>query len=93
MNKEEVIRLSKLARIDIGDAEAESLAHEFEGILNYVSEVKKAEGGSGDPEKPALRNVFRDDENPHESGLYTEALLNKAPAREGQYIKVKKILS
>lgn len=93
MDKDKIVALGKLARIDIEDAEAESLAHEFEGILNYVSEVKSAEGSiSTESEKPALRNVFRDDEHQHESGEYTEALLEEAPAREGQYIKVKKIL-
>lgn len=37
-------------------------------------------------------NVMREDGEPHESGLYTEKLLSAAPQREGQYIKVKKIL-
>lgn len=37
-------------------------------------------------------NVMREDTEPHESGIYTEKLLSAAPQREGQYIKVKKIL-
>jgi len=97
MNKAEVLKLATLARIEVSDAEAESLSHEFEAILNYVGEVK----GATDP-SPALPlergglggvyNVFRADENPHESGIFTEAILKEAPAREGDYLKVKKIL-
>jgi aspartyl/glutamyl-tRNA(Asn/Gln) amidotransferase C subunit len=96
MNKAEVLKLATLARIEISDAEAESLSHEFEQILNYVGEVKKVSGVGGVEEKRmedfVLRNVMRADENPHESGKFTEAILKEAPAREGDYIKVKKIL-
>ncbi|MDB5266607.1 MAG: glutamyl-tRNA(Gln) and/or aspartyl-tRNA(Asn) amidotransferase subunit [Parcubacteria group bacterium] len=93
MNREEVLKLSTLVRIEISDSEAENLAKEFDSILGYVGEVKKAHAKAGsDKEKPALRNVMREDTNPHESGIYTEAILKEAPAREGDYIKVKKIL-
>ncbi|MBX4195654.1 Asp-tRNA(Asn)/Glu-tRNA(Gln) amidotransferase subunit GatC [Candidatus Parcubacteria bacterium] len=93
MNKEEVLKLAKLARIEISSEEAESLAHEFEAILKYVGEIKGARlKGTGGKEKPLLRNVMREDVNPHESGIYTEALLNAAPKRKGQYVSVKKIL-
>ncbi len=35
---------------------------------------------------------MRDDADPHEAGLYTEDLLKAAPGRDGNYVKVKKIL-
>jgi aspartyl/glutamyl-tRNA(Asn/Gln) amidotransferase C subunit len=97
MNKAEVLKLATLARIEISDAEAESLSHEFEAILNYVGEVKGATDlyqpspnlGEG---KGEMYNVFRADENPHESGKFTEAILKEAPAGEGDFIKVKKII-
>lgn len=94
MNKEEVLKWATLARIEIGDDEAESLSHEFEAILNYVGEVK---GVSSDSFKLVadslpIRNVMRGDGEPHEAGEYTNKILNQAPAREGNYIKVKKIL-
>lgn len=93
MNKEEVLKLSKLARIEIADSEAETLTHEFEAILGYVSEIKNA---NLKPETSsntlAQTNVLREDRDPHKSGKYSEAILNEAPAREGDYIKVKKIL-
>ncbi len=95
MNKEEVLKLAKLARIEIADSEAESLTHEFESIIKYVSEVKEVHTtNSSQPttESHPIRNVLRDDENAHESGIYTEALLEGAPKRDGNYISVKKIL-
>ncbi len=92
MNKSEVQKLAKLARVSISDEEAESLSHEFESILNYVGEIKKANISSSLSQDLLIKNVMREDTDPHESGLYTEAILREMPSAEGQYLKVKKIL-
>ena len=94
MDKSEVSRLAKLARIEIGDEETENLSHEFDAILNYFGEVKDvaSEQHTNKLEYVGLSNVMREDGEPHESGMYTEKILNEVPSREGNYIKVKKIL-
>ena len=94
MDKEKVLNLAKLARVEIGEAEAESLSGEFEAILNYVGEVKgvATDKHSNNLENVGVFNVMREDAEPHEAGLYTEKILEQAPSKEGQYIKVKKIL-
>lgn len=92
MNAEKVLNLAKLARIEMNDAEAEKLSGEFEQILNYVSEVKKVPPLDKGEIKEGIYNVFREDGEPHESGIYTEKILSQASAREGNYLKVKKIL-
>jgi len=44
-------------------------------------------------ENPSLiHTVLREDANPHEANLYTEALLREVPKHERGYVKVKKIL-
>lgn len=95
MDKDKVLSLAKLSRISLSDTEAERLSHEFESILKYVGEVKEVALEEGVEQKPTdfpLRNVMREDGEGHESGLFTEKILNEAPAREGDYLKVKKIL-
>jgi len=92
MNKDKVLSLAKLARIKISNAEAEILSHEFESILEYVSEVKKVNKIDKFNKEYEIQNVMRKDGEPHEKGIYTEKLLAEAPARHGNYIKVKKIL-
>ncbi|MDO8565253.1 MAG: Asp-tRNA(Asn)/Glu-tRNA(Gln) amidotransferase subunit GatC [bacterium] len=94
MDKDKVLSLAKLARIEISDSEAENLSHEFDTILGYVGEVKsiKANSLKLTADSFPLKNVMRGDGEGHESGIYTEKLLSEAPAREGNYIKVKKIL-
>ncbi len=88
--------LAKLARIEIGDKEAESLSHEFDAILGYVGEIKNAGLKINDlgfkKEEFPVRNIMREDDKYHDSGIYTEKILEQAPNREGNYIKVKKIL-
>ena|SRR3989344_9081145 len=93
MDKEKVLNLAKLARVELAGDEAESLSHEFGAILDYVGEVR----GATNNQRPTtndnpIRNVMREDREPHEAGLYTKELLEQAPARKGDYIKVKKIL-
>jgi aspartyl-tRNA(Asn)/glutamyl-tRNA(Gln) amidotransferase subunit C len=91
MDSDRVLKLAKLARIEISSEEAESLSHEFDAILGYVSDVKNV-AHAEDSVDLRLKNVLRDDSNPHESGIYTEKLLEEAPERKDNYIKVKKIL-
>ena len=94
MDREKVLNLARLARIKISDTEADNLSHEFEAILNYVGEVKSVEASvrKQSPEEYPVRNVMRADGEPHQSGIYTEAILANAPSRKDNYLKVKKIL-
>jgi aspartyl/glutamyl-tRNA(Asn/Gln) amidotransferase C subunit len=90
---EEVKKLASLSRLSVPEAELEGLRKDIDGILAYVRQIK---GTSGLEEtKRALdtvHNVMREDGKPHPRGAFTETLLSAAPQREGQYLKVKKIL-
>ena len=91
MNPEDVKHLATLARIELSPEEEVSFAHDMGAILEYVSAIKKAEAPKS--ELSIHRNVFRADEVTHAGGSYREALLEAAPLREGDYVRVKKILS
>jgi aspartyl/glutamyl-tRNA(Asn/Gln) amidotransferase C subunit len=94
MTKPDIKALLRLARIDISTEEEEKLAKDSENILEFVEQIQKAHGEAGraEPSVGTPHNVFRDDVNPHESGIYTDAILANAPTREGNYVRVKKIL-
>lgn len=92
---EEIEKLATLARIELSQAEKEKLRVDIGAILEYVSQIKEVSAKTA--EKPsdyfvASVNVMREDANPHGTGIYTDALLDAAPQREEQYIRVKKIL-
>jgi len=91
ITKEDVKHLAKLSRIEITESEVENLTKEIDSILGYVGQIQEA-AGDVEKETPKLINVMRDDVVTHTPGQYSESLLANAPAIEGKYVKVKKIL-
>lgn len=92
---EEVRKLAALARITVADGELEKFTSEFDAILIYIGQLEELNLPRGDTSrnKPALRNVMREDGEPHATGIYTEKLAEQFPAREGDALSVKQILS
>lgn len=91
MTEVDVQALAKLARLEVADAELQKLEKEIPAILAFVETIQKAPV-SKEAQAQTLRNVMRADENPHESGAYTEKLLDAAPSREGDRIAVKQVI-
>ncbi len=95
---EDIQKLSELSRIKIAPEEQETLRTQIESILGYIDQIKKATLVSDAvSQKPtvqagALRNVLREDGEPHMPSEFTERVLASAPAREDNYLKVKKIM-
>ncbi len=65
---------------------------EMDLILGFVDQIQEVETEDLKVEEGDLRNIMREDENPYIGGEFSEDLLAEAPNREGDYIKVKKIL-
>lgn len=90
----ELEHLAKLARIELNDADKQSLLKEFDSILGYVDQLKKVdvkmdvEGRVG-----AVKNVMRGDITVDTSAEDRERLLAEAPHREGDFVAVKKIIA
>jgi len=87
----DIQKLATLSRMKISPEEAESLRSEIDSILGYVADINKVSLVDV-PDEEMRRNVFRDDKDSNVSGEYTEKLLALSPDRDGNYIKVKKIL-
>ena len=90
----DIKKLADLSRIALSEEEMKSMLPDFEAILKYVSEIEavNASGVATVPYSP-LKNVIREDGEPHEGGLYTDEILREAPAQKNNYITVKKVLS
>ena len=90
----EVQKLAALARITVSEEGLEKFTKEFDAILAYVGQLeqlsipKEILGA-----KPVLKNVFRADTNPTPAGTWTEVLAAAFPAREGDALVVKQIIS
>jgi len=94
LERKDIDNLANLARIALSEEEKDKLQKDMESILGYVGELQKAPGLTEEhkPDNYYLRNVMREDEEPFEAGLNTEAILSQAPKRRGDYFVVKKIL-
>lgn len=90
--KIDVVALAKLARLEVSPEELARLEKQIPNILHFVETIQMANTRK-EENAPAHRNVMRSDENPHESGKYTEQLLKAAPARQGNRIAVKQVIS
>lgn len=89
-----VERLAALARIAIPDGRKEALAAEFGSILAYIGQLDELSLSVGKaPELPPLHNALRDDAEPYAPGTWTEGIVDAFPAKAGDALSVKKILS
>ena len=92
MRTPEIEALAELARIHLTPEEKITLGKEVESILAYVKQIQSVKASPvADGDFFPLHNVMRDDKNPHQSGAFTENLLNSAPKRKENFIQVKKI--
>src|ERR1700722_5610728 len=90
--KVDIKALADLARLELSDEEMAALEKEIPDILKFVEQIQSVETDVK-PSSPELRNVMRADEDPHETGEYTERLLAAAPKSENGRIVVKQVVS
>ena len=88
IDRETVMHVARLARLDLTAAEADRLTIELDAILEAVSKVSELDLADVPPTSHPLDlvNVWADDE-PRPSLTVEEALAN-APAREGNLFRV-----
>ena len=94
LSREEVLKLAELSRLALSEEELAHLAKDLSSIVEYISVLQKLDVKDvGEQAVPysALKNIMREDANPHEPGKFTEDILNNAPRREGNYVAVKPI--
>lgn len=92
VTEKDIEKLADLARIAVSESEKKDLKKDIEGILDYVSQIKKAKTEESSGWEPAERNVMRKDEVKNQTGEYTKTLVKAAPKSDGNWVKVKKIL-
>ncbi len=92
LTKEEVIKIARLARIALTDAEVEKFRKELSAVLDYVEELKNVDvtGLEVVSQVTGLVNVQREDKVVTADN-HQEILAN-APAIKDGYYKVKAIL-
>ncbi len=92
IDKQQVRKVAKLARLDLTEAEIEEFTGQLGAILEYVEKMNELDTAAIEPLAHCLpiHNVFRADEV--RASLGTEQTLANAPQRDGPFFKVPKIL-
>lgn len=87
-----VRNVAKLGRLKLTAAELARYATQLTAILGYVAQLKEADVAGVEPmaHPLPLKNVLREDVV--KPGLPVEAVLANAPAKDGEFFAVPKVL-
>lgn len=93
LTRDDVLKLARLARIDLSENEVESFAVEFSEILQYVELLQSVNVDELEPtsQVTGLTNVMRTDEI-HDYGYTPKDLLKNVPSVQDELIKVKRMI-
>jgi aspartyl-tRNA(Asn)/glutamyl-tRNA(Gln) amidotransferase subunit C len=92
IDAEQVIKVAKLARLELTEEEVKEFAGQLSAILEYVEKMNELDTGDVEPLAHCLpvSNVLRVDRA--EESLGTEKALANAPQQDGEFFKVPRIL-
>jgi aspartyl-tRNA(Asn)/glutamyl-tRNA(Gln) amidotransferase subunit C len=97
VDKETVVKIAKLSRIAISDNEADAMVSELNGILGWVEQLGEVDVTGVEPMTAVIANKtrMRDDvvnADAQTGGGVPEKVLANAPAREGTFFGVPKVI-
>ncbi|MFL1874221.1 Asp-tRNA(Asn)/Glu-tRNA(Gln) amidotransferase subunit GatC [Hansschlegelia beijingensis] len=87
-----VRRVAKLARIAVSDTEVTKLRGELDAILSFVEELSALDVEGVEPMTSVIPTALRLREDGVTDGEKPEDVLRNAPAREGDFYVVPKVV-
>ncbi len=93
LTRDDVLKLARLARIDLTDDEVTEFSSEFTAILQYVELLQEVDVEGLEPtnQVTGLTNVMRSDDI-IDYGYEIKTLLENVPTVENDLIKVKRMV-
>lgn len=94
ITKDQVDQIAKLARLQLTDAQEETMAKEMGSILSYIEKLNEVNTDGVEPtaQVTGLVNVFRKDVIREQLARPAD-LVDAAPERQGEFVKVKEVFS
>ncbi len=95
ISKEEVLKIAKLARLELSEKEVEKMQKDLSSILDYfnlLKRVKKQSKIALNPTTETGLGSLRKDEAIEKPASLANNLIQAAPDKKDDYIKVKQIL-
>jgi aspartyl-tRNA(Asn)/glutamyl-tRNA(Gln) amidotransferase subunit C len=93
LTREDILKLARLARLDVTDDEVEEYSKELSAVLDYVERLNTVDIEGLEPtlQITGLENVTRDDVV-QDYGYKVEDLRKNLPAEEKDHIKVNRMV-
>jgi len=93
LTRDDVLKLARLARLDLTDEEVEAFRKEMSDILKYVAQLDQADVTGLEPtsQVTGLKNVMRED-TVQDYGVSPEELLRLVPNKQDGQIKVNRMI-
>lgn len=90
LSKEDVLKVAKLARIELTDQEVEKFQSQLSGVLTYVEQLQAVDtdGVVETAQVTGLENVTRPDEVRASSDEQRQATIDQAPQHTGNLVRV-----
>lgn len=90
MDRQQVEKLAKLARISVPEEELDTIAADFGTILGFIDQISKVDVGAAAGAHFEAINVFRDDVVAPIAPAYN--LVEAAPEHADGFVKVAKVI-
>jgi len=90
MDRDGILRIAKLARLEIEEEKIEKFTKEFNKILNYFEKLREVDTEEVESFTFLKENFFREDEVKNFEDR--ERILEIAPERQDRFFKVKKVI-
>jgi aspartyl-tRNA(Asn)/glutamyl-tRNA(Gln) amidotransferase subunit C len=87
-----VRRIARLARIKVTDQEAKALEKELSGILDWVKQLDEVDTSGVEPMTRVMPMTLRQREDRVTDGGIADDIVANAPAREGHFFVVPKVV-
>jgi aspartyl-tRNA(Asn)/glutamyl-tRNA(Gln) amidotransferase subunit C len=93
LSREDILKLARLARLDVSEEEISLYQKELSSILQYVEQIQDTDvfGLKPTTQVTGLTNVMRDDEV-RDYGVSPDDLLRLAPKTQDRQLKVKRMI-
>ena len=92
MDKDQILHLATLARLELTDQEVKTFPGQLADVLDFVKQVTEVDVSDVQARDFSLVNVMREDENPFEAGENRDEILAAMPETKNDYLKTRKIL-
>ena len=92
VDKDTVNKIARLSRIAISDAEADTMVGELNGILAWVEQLGEVDVTGVEPMTAVISNKLRLRDDGVTDGDVRDKVLANAPAKEGSFFGVPKVI-